>query len=438
MRIFQKRSVTATVLLLFCLQCTLPAYAYSVLTHEEIIDITWTSDLQPLILQKFPHATAEELKEAHAYAYGGSIIQDLGYYPHGRRQFSDLVHYVRSGDFVHALLADALNANEYAFALGALAHYTSDIVGHPAVNSAVAIEFPKLKAKYGDKVTYAEDSRAHIQTEFGFDMDQVAKHRYTSDNYHDFIGFNVANGLLARAFQETYGLKLEQALPEPERAIESYRHAVSELIPQMTRVALKVRKNEVAQEYSTKARRRFLFNLSRAEYEKSWGTDYFKESFKTRFLAFLLNAMPKVGPFKALGFKVPTPATEDLYFKSINSTISRYQVELQRLKEHSDELKAYDLDTGAPTKRGEYISTDRTYDELLRDLAKQDFNGTSNELRANLLAFYLVPPTVAAGAKQEDEKLTNERLKLLEQLRTRIADGIQEQRKRVKTTAQGD
>jgi hypothetical protein len=419
-----RRPFTAAVLFFFCLQCTLPACAYSVLTHEEIIDITWASDLQPLIMQKFPHSTPEELKEAHAYAYGGSIIQDLGYYPHGRRQFSDLVHYVRSGAFVHALLTDAQNANEYAFALGALAHYTSDIVGHPAVNSAVAIEFPKLKAKYGDKVTYEQNTRAHLQTEFGFDMDQVAKHRYTSDNYHDFIGFKVASGLLERAFQETYGIKLEQALPDPERAIESYRHAVSELIPQMTRVALKVRKDDVAKEYPTKARRQFLFNLSRADYEKRWGTNYFKDSFKTRLLSFLLNTMPKVGPFKALGFKVPTSATEDLYFKSINSTISRYQVELQRLREHSDKLEAYDLDTGLPTKRGEYSSTDRSYDELLRDLSKQNFTGMSKELRADLLTFYLAPSPVAFGAKPEDQKVTSERLKSLEQLRARIAADV--------------
>src|SRR6202020_2900364 len=153
-------------------------------------------------------SSREELKEAHSYAYGGSVIQDLGYYPFGSKYFSDLVHYVRTGDFVEALLRDSTNLNEYAFALGALAHYPADNEGHPTNNRVVAIEFPKLRAKYGDQVTYADNPKDHIRTEFGFDMVQVAKNRYTSDRYHDFIGFQVSTELLERAFLETYDLKL--------------------------------------------------------------------------------------------------------------------------------------------------------------------------------------------------------------------------------------
>lgn len=420
MRTARSRTLAIVLILSLWVQSVPPAAAYSVLTHEEIIDIAWKSDILPLIKQRFPNATEADLKDAHAYAYGGSIIQDLGYYPHGSKQFSDLVHYVRSGDFVRALLRHAQNANEYAFALGALAHYTSDITGHPAVNRAVAIEFPKLQKKFNsDKITYWEDKSAHIQTEFGFDMDEVAKHRYTSDNYHDFIGFKVANGLLQIAFEETYGLKLDEALPNSQRAIESYRHAVSSLIPKMTRVALRVRKGDIAKEYPTNARRQFLFNVSRADYEKRYGTNYFKEDFKTRFLAFLLKLMPKVGPFKALGFKVPTPATEDLYFKSINATIKQYQAELQRLRSTTGGLGEFDLDTGLPTKRGEYNLADQTYDDLLKDLAKQNFAGVSPQLKANLLAFYEGPSTGPGTTKEQGktEKQTQDRDKLLDQLR---------------------
>src|ERR1700678_1412421 len=106
-----------------------PAPAYSVLTHEAIIDSAWPKILRPLILQRFPAATDDQLREAHAYAYGGAIIQDMGYYPFGSKFFSDLVHYTRTGDFVVALIEDAgqsQDINDYAFALGALAHYAAD------------------------------------------------------------------------------------------------------------------------------------------------------------------------------------------------------------------------------------------------------------------------------------------------------------------------
>jgi hypothetical protein len=182
---------------------------YSVLTHEEIVDLVWKSELRPLLLRRFPALTEDQIREAHAYAYGGSVIQDLGYYPFGSRQFSDFVHYVRTGDFVLELLHQSQNANEYAFALGALSHYASDIDGHPAVNEAVAIRYPKLRARYGKSVRYAQDRTAHLKTEFGFDTLQVAKNRYASDQYHDFIGFKVAQPLLERSFPVVYGLPLK-------------------------------------------------------------------------------------------------------------------------------------------------------------------------------------------------------------------------------------
>src|ERR1044071_556261 len=202
--------VSSLLLMVFLLGGTSQvANAYSVLTHEEIVDLLWKDQITPLLLKKYPDATEEQLREAHAYAYGGSVIQDMGYYPFGNRLFSDLVHYVRSGDFVESLIDEASDINEYAFALGALAHYASDLTGHPAVNTAVALEFPKLKAKYGNQVTFAEDQKAHIRTEFGFDVVQVARQRYTPDTYHDFIGFQVSKPVLERAFLKTYGIELK-------------------------------------------------------------------------------------------------------------------------------------------------------------------------------------------------------------------------------------
>src|SRR3954471_15185665 len=128
--------------------CTGTARSYSVLTHQELIDLAWNDSIQPLLLAKFPGATDAQLVEAHAYAYGGCAIQDMGYYPFGKQFFSDLTHYVRSGDFVVWLFRNAHTIDELAFAIGALSHYIGDSIGHSmAVNWSVPIYFPKLRAK---------------------------------------------------------------------------------------------------------------------------------------------------------------------------------------------------------------------------------------------------------------------------------------------------
>src|ERR1700689_963808 len=115
---------TVAILIVLALSAGWPsdAAAYAVLAHEAIIDSAWDASIRPLLLKRFPNATPEQLKEAHGYAYGGDNIQGPGYYPHGNLFFSDLTHYVRTGDFVLALLRDAQDLDGYAFALGALAH----------------------------------------------------------------------------------------------------------------------------------------------------------------------------------------------------------------------------------------------------------------------------------------------------------------------------
>src|SRR6202049_4871941 len=234
-RLFSIRVVAS---LLMVLMCSGGSSAYSVLTHEEIVDLVWTDEIRPLLLKRYPDLSEDQIRDAHAYAYGGAVIQDLGYYPFGSTEFSDLVHYVRSGDFVRELLLESQDVNEYAFALGALSHYAADIAGHPAVNQAVAIEYPKLQAKFGKSVRYAQDKTAHLKTEFGFDTVQVAKNRYASQQYHDFIGFKVSKSLLERVFPIVYGVKLEDVLTHEDLAVGSYRSAISRMIPEMTQVAL--------------------------------------------------------------------------------------------------------------------------------------------------------------------------------------------------------
>jgi len=375
---------------------------YSVLTHEQIVDLLWDEQIKPLLLQKYPGTSAEDLRMAHGYAYGGCLIQDMGYYPFGNKLFSDLVHYVRSGDFVQALLSEATDVNEYAFAMGALAHYTADITGHPSVNTAVGDGFPKLRAKFGPQVTYAESKKAHIQTEFGFDVVQVAKHRYTSDSYHDFIGFQVPKKVLERAFLKTYGIELKDIFSSVDFSIGTFRRSISGVIPEMTRVALLVKKDEMVKEDPNFTQKKFLYNMKRTDYEREWGKGYQKPGVGARILAVFFMLLPKIGPFKAVGFKMPSPETETLYLKSVNATVVQYGTYLAELKAGKLSLANTDFDTGKPTVAGEYGLTDEAYAKLLDKLADRKFADMTPELRNNVLGFYNTT-NVPVFAKKEPE-----------------------------------
>jgi hypothetical protein len=406
--------------------------AYAVLSHEAIIDSVWGTNIRPLLLKRFPEATAEEIKEAHGYAYGGVIIQDMGYYPHGSFFFSDLTHYVRSGDFVLALLRDAKDLDGYAFALGALAHYAADKDGHRiGTNRAVPVLYPKLKKKYGDSVTYEEDKLAHVKTEFGFDVLEIAQGRYASDNYHDFIGFGVSVPLLEQAFQETYGLDLKRVLTDEDKVLESYRYDVSQLLPKATRIAWSLKKNDILKNQPGITKNKFLYNLSRASYQKNWGKKYQPPTLWERFLAFLVSILPKIGPLRVLQLRTPTPETERMFESSFNTTLDSYRKLLGQVDTGQMDLPNDNFDTGEITGPGKYRLNDETHAKLLDALAKNNFSGASPELRTEMLEFYghpdapyatkrnrkawakvqtqleqlkkVTPPTITAGATQQDE-----------------------------------
>ena len=366
--------------------------AYAVLAHEAIVDSVWSTNIRPLLVKRFPGATPEEIKEAHGYAYGGAIIQDMGYYPHGSFFFSDLTHYVRSGDFVLALIRDSRDINGFAFALGALAHYAADNDGHPiGTNRAVPLLYPKLKKKYGDSVTYEEDKLAHVKTEFGFDVLEVAHGRYAPDSYHDFIGFGVSAPLLEQAFQETYGLDLKTVLGNEEKVIGSYRHDVSQLLPKATRVAWSLKKDDIMKDQPGMTKRKFLYNLSRASYQKNWGQQYEPPTFGEKVLAFLFRILPKFGPLKVLQLKTPTPETERMFEASFNATLDRYRKLLSDAGSDRLQLSNDNFDTGEITGPGKYRLNDETHAKLLDALAKQDFRGASPEVQGELLEFFAHP-----------------------------------------------
>jgi hypothetical protein len=393
--------------------------AYSVLTHEEIVDLVWKQQIVPLLKARYPQATPEDLLKAHAYAYGGSVIQDIGYYPFGSEYFSDLTHYVRSGDFVEALIRDSQNVDELAFALGALAHYVSDTNGHPYVNLSVGLLYPELASKYGPSVPYDVDHKAHLQTEFGFDVLQVAKGRYAPDDYHNFIGFEVSAPLLERAFYDTYGLKLTTVMPKEQLAINTYRRSLSQIIPETTKIALLVKGDQLQTEVPDFNRQRFLYHLSKADYQRSWGSGYKQPGPGAHILAAMFKVVPKVGPFRAIDFKEPTAKTEDLYFKSVDKTTSTLQQTLQQVSQDKLELPEIDLDTGKPTTLGEYPLADFTYRDLLDDLAAQNFANITPELRNSILNFYtgfqLQP--LPSGVKKCILERRDKTLKELTQLR---------------------
>ena len=370
---------------LLALWIAAPASGYSVLTHEAIIDAAWKDNIEPLLTKRFPESSSEDLRKAHAYAYGGAIIQDMGYYPFGSSFFSDLAHYVRSGDFILNLLAESENLNEYAFALGSLAHYAADNSGHrEAVNKSVPMVYPKLKRRFGGVITYADDKVSHMRVEFAFDVSQVAQGNYAQNAYHAFIGFEVAQSLLERAFAKTYGLELSSLLNE-EMAIGTYRFTVHSIFPVLTRAAWNLKKNELLKAQPSLTKRKFIYNLSHSEYHKMWGTNHPHPGFGARAIALVFRIVPKVGPFKAFAFKPPTPATETLFMKSVNETLAQYRILLAAQGRAALKLRNVNFDTGEPLKPGIYRLADNAYAKLLDKLNGKQVQA---DLRVDILAFY--------------------------------------------------
>jgi hypothetical protein len=396
-----------------------PAQAYSVLSHQANIDSCWVPYIKPTLERRFPGATPDELRDAKAYAYGGSIMQDMGYYPFGSALFTDLAHYVRSGDFVENLLKDAKDRNEYAFALGALAHYAADIYGHEVgINKSVPLLFPELKAKYGPVVTYEQNPVAHGRTEFAFDVTQLAAGRYRTAAYHDFIGFKVSEDLLERAFTQTYGLELKQIVLNRDLAIGSYRFAVRNLIPLASRAAWRANRHELRKVNKRIRRRDYIYKESKTKFEQQYGDHYERPKFGARIVAGIIRILPKVGPLRSLNFIAPTPEAQRIFRESFHETVLNYAKLLSRQTAEvgqAPEMPNVDFDTGHPTKIGEYPLADRTYGEWVRELAKDDFKHVTPTMQRDILAFF----NTAAISKEpvdEEEKEKDNRRETLEAL----------------------
>jgi hypothetical protein len=382
--------------------------AYSVLTHEAIIDASWDHLLLPLLKQKFPVATAEELKTAHAYAYGGAVIPDMGYYPFGSKLFTNLLHYIRSGDFVEAILSEAQNLNEYAFALGVLCHYSADNYGHKlGVNVCVPIIYPKMKKKFGDVVTYDKNHISHLRTEFAFDVLQTARGNYGSEAYHDFIGFQVAKPVLERAFLKTYGLDVNDLFGDFSRTVGTFRWIVNSFFPTITKAAWSTRTNEIRKTSPDAKARNFNYRMRRKNYMHQFGNE--KPRFLVQVLSAFIEILPKIGPLRVLNFKVPEADAENLFIKSFDTTVSDYSNNIAQLQHGNIKLSNINFDTGEKTVPTEYDLADKSYGEWLLKLQDKNFETISPAIKQNILNFY------------DDSKaglLTEQKLKqALEQLR---------------------
>ena len=355
-RLFARVLATPALVAALGLAGAPPARAYGVLTHLAIVDAAWDDTLVPAIRHRYPGVGEDDLRRAHAAAYGGALAQDMGYYPGGSRELADLMHYVRAADLVAVLLDEARDPVEYAYGLGALAHFFGDSEGHPlGVNRVVPMTFPKLAQKYGDVVTYAQDPKAHLRVEFGFDVVQVARGLYPPEAYREFIGFEVPVPLLARAVQRTYGVPLTDFVPRPDRAVRSFRKFVATLFPKATRIAWAYKKDEIGKALPGATSARFVYELSNAAFEKQWGRDYDRPGLGSRVGAFLLRFVPKVGPLRILIPKPPPPEGERVFEQSFTTVVDDYRA---RVRGHSPALADVNLDVGVPTPPGSYRRAD--------------------------------------------------------------------------------
>jgi hypothetical protein len=382
----------------------LKSQAYSVLTHEAVIDASWEKYLKPLLKEKYPSATDSDLIVAHSYAYGGCLIPDMGYFPFGSKYFTDLAHYVRTGDVVEALLSESQNLNEYAFALGALCHYMADKYGHSiATNHAVPLIYPKIEKKYGHVVTYGEDHISHSRTEISFDVLQIARGNYATAEYHNFIGFNVAKPVLERAFIKTYGEDINSVFGDLDLAISTFRWSVKSLLPTLTRAAWVIKKSDIKKLNPTASSRSFHYKMKRKDYYLEYGKTRQKPGFKANMLALFIRVVPKVGPFKALRFKDPGPEAEKLFIKSFDTVLLYYSAELEKLHYEHIKLPNVDYDTGYPTAIGEYTLADETYDQLLINLQTNKFSDLTYPLKENILTFYNPHDTLKVAQEDPDK-----------------------------------
>jgi len=384
----RKIRIPGIVVGLLLLVASRPAGAYSVLTHEELIDLTWNDSIRPLLLRRYPTLTPSQLKEAHAYAYGGCVIQDLGYYPFEKPRFSNLLHYVRTADFIRSLFRESKNADDLAFAIGALSHYLGDTIGHSqAVNLAVANEFPELAAKFGRNVNYAEGEHQHVRVEFAFDVNNIAKHRLAPEKYLNHIGFAVPMPTLVRAFYDTYGLDLAKVLGSPRPQVLGYRYAVRTLLPRVAYAETLLHHKEMPPDAPSPALDELNQQIKEVATRDNWKAYRGHAGFGTHILAGVIFLLPKFGPLSGLALRAPTPASEQDYINALVGTADDLRQRLNQAT-RSGSLPNKDLDTGDIVYPGTYSLEDYAYADLLHQMTLDPTSPIPFGIKRDLLVYF--------------------------------------------------
>jgi hypothetical protein len=397
----RKSSFLTILVLLLSLVCAQPAGGFSVLTHEALIDLTWADSIRPLLLKRYPNLTPAQLRDARAYAYGGCVIQDLGYYPFGKPLFSELLHYVRTGDFIRALFRESKGPNDVAFAIGALAHYYGDTIGHPeAVDLAVATNFPKLGARYGPNVNYAEGKRQHVRTEFAFDVNDVTKHRLAPLGYLNHIGFAVPVPLLSRAFYDTYGLDLAKLLGEHRPTLQGYRYAVRTLLPRVVYAEALLHHKRMPSDVPSAELDEFNKEVAALAIDDNWSKYRKHAGFGTHLLAGFIIVVPKIGPLGDLAIVGPTSAAEQDYVKALMDSAEALRQTLGQAT-NSGGLPNKDLDTGGEVEPGTYSLEDYAYADLLHQMTGDPTQAIPFGIKRDLLAYFADMSAVKYVAKKQ-------------------------------------
>ncbi len=399
-----------------------PGKAYGVLTHHLLIDQAWDTVITPILLNRFPSLTTEQLREAHAYAYGGCIVQDFGYYPFANEFFSDLTHYVRTGDFVQKLFQHATTADEFAFAIGALSHYVGDSIGHSeATNPAVAMTFPKLAAKYGSSVNYAQGKHQHAEVEWAFDANQAAKLRLAPAAYVHDIGLEVPREQLAAAFYETYGVPLQEIVSGPLPAMKTFRFGGRSFLPNFTYAEAVLHKGGFPADTSGPELEQYEHRIGQLAKEEGWDQYRRKPGIRIHVLAGVIVILPKVGTLRMLAIKGPTEETERAYIASVNLSTAALAVYLERLMGSKTDmgLADRDLDTGQQVVPGGYQLTDKTYAQLLARITKAPSEPIPAGLKQDVIAYYADPAAPISTRKKPHEwAAVQEQLQVLTGMKT--------------------
>ncbi|UWZ82464.1 zinc dependent phospholipase C family protein [Occallatibacter riparius] len=432
------------ICVLALLAASVPGFAYSLLTHEQIIDLTWDDSIVPLLLSRYPGLTPAQLDEARAYAYGGCVIQDIGYYPFGQASLSNLTHYVRSGDFVMALFRNAHNANELAFAVGALSHYVGDSIGHPlATNLSVPITFTELGEKYGKSVNYAQGKVQHVEVEFAFDVDEDTHGRTAPIQYLRKIGMSVSMQQLSLAYYQTYGVSMDFSGTRKRRVNEkAYRFAVRSFVPDIADATGILHKRHMTADLDTPEAKELHGEIHAMSVANNWAAYRHGPGFGAHVLAGLIFIMPRFGPFRLCAIKGPTPQAEADYVHSLMLSVAAMRQMLARFtppekrraaatdppavaepkneakqleksrhaqavsKTRSDPhhpLPNRDLDTGAVVKPGGYPLTDSTYAYLLHTLTSQPTVPIPQGIKEDIQAYYADLDVPFATKKHSDQ-----------------------------------